>query len=84
LRLPHKPKGNPKYIDDNLVITFEEFDKFDEEAAALYEYLTDLDGSIAPITDLPDTLRNEIGEVLGSGNVVQFPKRPLPESPSPE
>jgi hypothetical protein len=57
LRLPHKPKGQPKYIDDNLVIAFDEFDKFDEEAAALYDYLTDLDGSIAPFTSWTGRLR---------------------------
>ena len=83
LRLLHKAKSKLEDVDDNRAITFAEFDKFDEEAAQLYEYLLGVDGSITPITDFTDTLRNEIGEVLGSGNVIPLPKRPPPDSKPP-
>jgi hypothetical protein len=78
LRLPHKRKSVSDDIDENRLITFAEFDKYDEEAAAIYDYLCNLDGFLIPITDFPVTLQNEINEVLRSGNVIPFPKGPLP------
>jgi hypothetical protein len=77
-RLPHKPKGEPDVGDDNRVITYAEFDAFDDEAAAIFNYLQNqIEGTLTPITHLDDSLESEITDVVaGASNVIPFPRSP--------
>jgi hypothetical protein len=64
-RLPHKRDGKPERSDENRLITFSEFDQFDKQLADIYEYLTDLEGTLMPITELNDEFESELAEVMG-------------------
>jgi hypothetical protein len=74
--LPHKLKETSQDDDENYTITFDEFDRFDKQAAELFDYLSGLEGTLAPVTELDEQLETEIAEVMGvSENVIPFPKR---------
>ena len=74
LRLPH-PGGDT-------LITYSDFDFFDDEAAKLDGYVSEnLEGRLTPITELSDSLRVEIADIISpTENVIPFPRR-SPDSP---
>src|SRR5262249_48528845 len=74
--LPHKLKEPSQDRDENRIITFSEFDRFDKQAAELFDYLSGLEGTLAPVTELDEQLETEIAEVMAvSDNVIPLPKR---------
>jgi hypothetical protein len=73
--LPHRPKGEPEHPDDNLVITYSEFDAYDRDAAELHDELLNLWVTLTPITDIGDDLKAEIEDVLASpSKIIPFPR----------
>jgi hypothetical protein len=79
LRLPHI---KPRHSGYNTLITYSDFVSFDEEAAKLVEYvLSNLEGSLTPITEFSDSLKSEIADIISSADkVIPFPRR-SPDSP---
>ena len=75
-RLPHKPSCPDKF-DENLLVTYAEFDAYNDKVEILSSELRSLEEIIKPINELT-SLRAEVAEIISSpSNIVLFPKRPV-------